>query len=249
MVRTILLTRSEDQNSGFASRLRIAKTALDGTDVVSKPLLKPVSLELSQPLKEKILSLDQYDHIIFISRNAVEFGLPFLSAYWPQWPLSLSWYAVGPATAKKLKREGIQSLSPRLASSEGLLALPTLTGKVGRVLIVRGIGGRELLRQTLTDRGATVDYLEVYKRETIDYRGEFNKGLQSEVLVPVYSGEAISRLTELVTDYRRLKLIVPSRRLQTMAIASGFDKVWLAANQQEESMLEALLKVVTNANS
>ena len=246
MDRTILLTRSDKQNSVFESCLRRVPDLPDGTRIVSKPLIRAVAVELPPSSKEKILDLDRYDRIVFISQNAVEYGLPDLNNYWPQWPLSLSWYAIGPATAKKLKEYGIESEQPQLASSEGLLALPTLTGEVGRVLIIRGVGGRELLRETLTERGATVDYLEVYRREAIDHGAYFNRGLQAEVIVPVYSGEAVDRLMELVPDYSRLKLIAPSRRLQTMAIESGFDKVWLAANQQDESMLEAVLRVVNN---
>ncbi|HIG42077.1 MAG: uroporphyrinogen-III synthase [bacterium] len=248
MDRTILLTRSDNQNAVFESCLRRSLDLPDDTGVVSRTLLNPVTVKLSEASKRKILELDRYDHIVFISQNAVKYGLPGLNDYWPQWPLSLSWYAVGPATAKRLRDNGIESQQPQLASSEGLLALPLLSGQVGKVLIVRGVGGRELLRETLTKRGATVDYLEVYRREAIDYGGHFNRDLQAEVIVPVYSGEAIDRLMELVPDYSQLKLIVPSRRLQMMAIKSGFDKVWLAANQQNESMLEAVLRVVNNAS-
>jgi uroporphyrinogen-III synthase len=202
--------------------------------------MEAVSLDLSTLLKEIILDLDQYDHIVFISQNAVEFGLPLLESYWPQWPVSLAWYAVGPATALKLKLAGIVSLVPEPASSEGLLRLPELVGSIGAVLIVRGVGGRELLKETLIDRGATVTYLEVYRRLPVRYDKDFAQCLQGETIALVYSGEVIARLAELVADYPRIELIVPSKRLLTVAIKIGFDKVRLASNQQDESMHEAL---------
>jgi uroporphyrinogen-III synthase len=49
--------------------------------------------------------------------------------------------------------------------SEALLALPQLQAVAGkRVLIVRGVGGRPLLADTLAARGAEVHFMECYRR-------------------------------------------------------------------------------------
>ena len=51
------------------------------------------------------------------------------------------------------------------ADSEHLLALPELADMAKqRVLIFRGEGGRELLAEALSARGARVDYIECYRR-------------------------------------------------------------------------------------
>ena len=85
--------------------------------------------------------------MIFISANAVRFGLALVDDYWPQLPTGLNWYAIGVATAAVLARHGIAAITPRrFMSSEGLLAVPALQHVSDqRVLIVKGEGGRECL--------------------------------------------------------------------------------------------------------
>lgn len=245
MTNIILLTRSEEQNMIFKAHL----ADLDA-EVLSRPLLRSIPIPLTQAANQVILDLDRFDHIIFISQNAVAFGLKSLASRWPQWPQSLHWYAVGPATAQRLQQAGIQAIVPQLASSEGLLELPGLKLPGGsNVLIMRGLGGRETLKQTLEVRGAVVDYIEVYRREAVAYGNEFIPHQDVEMVAMIYSGEALARLAELIQSHQHLHLIVPSRRLQRIAFSSGFAKVLLAKSQQDDSMLETLQAHVTKANS
>jgi uroporphyrinogen-III synthase len=75
--------------------------------------------------------------------------------------------AVGPGTVAELKKSGVRNIiSPKTGfDSEALIGeLSTMPFGGGRVLIVRGCGGREFLGQTLRSRGATVEYLECYRR-------------------------------------------------------------------------------------
>ena len=57
--------------------------------------------------------------------------------------------------------------------SEALLELASLreaiAGPDPRVLILRGEGGRELLAERLRELGASVEYLELYRRELPRY--------------------------------------------------------------------------------
>ena len=243
MVKTVLLTRLEAQNSQFES-------LFEGSDFcfVSKPLLTTEAIILSAETKKNILNLDTFDHIIFISRNAVNYGIPRLQDYWPQWPQSLSWFAVGPGTALLLENEDLEIYSPLQASSEGLLAMSELQmPRDKKILIVRGVGGREALREGLEERGASVEYAEVYQRNLVEYKSADWAPLEGKVFALIHSGEALLHLSSILGNLlKNYHLIVPSRRLQIMAIDEGFDKVELASSQQDSDMLESLLKCTAN---
>ncbi len=106
---------------------------------------------------------DRYDLVVFVSANAVRFGADILEGRRDA-PIA----AIGQATAAALNAAGLRvSLMPAEgADSESLLALPQLAHMTGqRVLIVRGTGGRDLLQEAMSARGAQVHYAEMYVRE------------------------------------------------------------------------------------
>jgi uroporphyrinogen-III synthase len=103
---------------------------------------------------------------IFISANAVDHGLAVARRH-GAWPAGARVAAVGEATAQALRNSGFRDvISPRERhDSEGLLAAPELRNLKGEsVIVFRGEGGREHLREALEGRGARVDYVECYRR-------------------------------------------------------------------------------------
>jgi uroporphyrinogen-III synthase len=154
----ILITRPARQAAGLAREI----AALGG-----EPLIFPaiVILPPADPaaLREVHWHLSRYDIAVFVSANAVEYGVAD-PASWPHRMLTL---APGPGTAAALAAIGIHNVRiPKTTmDSEGLLALPeleTVSGK--RVVIFRGDSGRELLRTALETRGAEVTQVECYRR-------------------------------------------------------------------------------------
>jgi uroporphyrinogen-III synthase len=108
-------------------------------------------------------ALPGYDYAVFVSANAVEYGVPDPR----RWPPGLVAFAPGPGTAEALADLGIADVRTPATTfdSDGLLALPELMSPAGkRVLIFRGDGGREHLGETLRARGAVVDYVACYRR-------------------------------------------------------------------------------------
>ena len=80
------------------------------------------------------------------------------------WPVSKI-IAVGSATSKALNALNINTITPTLHTSEGVLSLADLKSVDGQdVVIVRGDGGREHLAESLKSRKAIVYYFESYRR-------------------------------------------------------------------------------------
>ena len=154
-VRSVLVTRP----LGDAANTLCAAVEAAGYRAYSQPLIALSALgQLPPAQRHMVLDLDQYQHIIFISANAVRFGMEVVTDHWPQLPVGINWYAVGSATARGLEAFAIHAVTPGSdMSSEGLLALPYLRNVEGqRVLIVKGEGGRHTLRTELLHRGALV---------------------------------------------------------------------------------------------
>lgn len=134
--------------------------------------------------------------------------------------------------------------------SEALLQLPELQNIAGkRALILRGNGGRELLGETLTARGAEVSFCECYQRCAKHYDGAeeamrwHTRGVTTLV---VTSGEMLQRLWSLTPEwYRehwllRCRLLVVSERLAHLARELGWQDIKVADNADNDALLRAL---------
>lgn len=154
----VLITRPARQAAGLAREI----AALGGRPLVfSAIVIMPPSDEAA--LRDVQQNLAHYDIAVFVSPNAVEYGVGD-PAVWPPHLLPL---APGPGTAAALAAVGITNarVPATTMDSEGLLALPELVDVAGRrIVIFRGDGGRELLRTELEARGAHVFQIECYRR-------------------------------------------------------------------------------------
>jgi uroporphyrinogen-III synthase len=242
---TVLVTRPAGQGDSLCERLEAA-----GFTVTRQPLLALEPLDGLAPAQRRLVEdLDRYQHCIFISRNAVRFGLELLFDYWPQWPVGVACYAVGDSTAAALREAGLIVRTPGAdMTSEGLLALPELVAVRGdRVLIVKGEGGRQALRETLGFRGAEVDELACYRRvaPALDGPGLRDRLAREAVrLILISSGEALANLTALLQPRETHKLaditlVVPSARVAEEAVAAGWQQPVVAANAADDAMLAA----------
>lgn len=232
--RSIVVTRPQAQ----AAPLVDAIVAAGG-----RPLLFPL-LEISPAvdglaLNEAIAHLADYALLVFISPNAVSHSVPAILARGP-WPAGLRPAAVGPGTVKALAAHGVTGcLAPtERFDSEALLALPELASSQlhgRRVLILRGDGGRELLADTLRERGATVDCVTCYRRsapsgDAAPLLAAWHVGRLDAVTVS--SSEALRHLLAMLDDegrgfLQKTPLFVPHARIAETARALGLNNIVL----------------------
>jgi uroporphyrinogen-III synthase len=200
--------------------------------------------------------LAEVDVAIFTSANAVDRALPLIRQRGGL-PPRLEIAAIGKATAQALARHDVaRCLQPQAGfNSEALLALPRLQNVVGqRVVIVRGEGGRELLAETLTARGATVIYAEVYRRErpTMDMGVLLKRWQRGEIgAVVVASSETLLNLFDMLgiagqDDLRKTPIIAASPRILPIAAQLGCYSLRLAQAAGDDAIAAALLELAAN---
>jgi uroporphyrinogen-III synthase len=247
---TVVVTRPATQAGRF---LEIARAA--GARCIEYPTLQIDRVELDAGTVARVCA-HPWDWAIFTSANAVESALGQLP-----WPLAARHAAIGRATARALESRGIAvDARPASASSEGLLALPEFAELAGhRVLLVKGSGGRELLRDAAAARGAVVLELEVYRRSAAHPTTSAASGLHSaltgagRVVIAVTSAETLKSLLDHVAanDAPRLRsqtLLVPGPRVAAAAASLGWQgSIVEAATAEDEAMLAALTKLAAGS--
>ena len=239
----IVITRPARQAAGLAQQIAVlGGKSVTFLAIVVLPPADRSALERAQS------DLAQYDYAIFVSANAVEYGVgdPAL------WPAHLVALAPGPGTAAALAAVGI--LEVRIPAttfdSEGLLALPELADvKAKRILIYRGSGGRELLGETLAARGAHVDYVECYQRARpqSDVKTLAAAWRAGEIdALTLTSSEGLDNLWALFDDASRERIaatptFVPHARIAERARTLGFGHVTVTA-PTDAGLLASLLE-------
>lgn len=211
----VLVTRPLDQAEGLTLAIRAA-----GGVPLSFPLLDIAPAADTATLYAQLQPLADYDLAIFISPNAVSYGMAAIVAAGASLPAQVA--TVGAGSARALRAAGVsQVIVPTERSdSEGLLALLELAEMNGkRVMILRGDGGRELLADTLRARGATVEYATCYQRSKTSKTLEELLSLKPEVLT-VTSSEALGHLREMLNQS-----LPPCRGKDRMGVMQKNDSV------------------------
>lgn len=162
--KCVVVTRAAKQAGGLARLLRNK-----GAKVLAVPAIRTVATDNVAEQKAALAALATYNWLIFTSVNTVRYFYETLAREGLD-SRALSGkqiVAVGKKTAAALRGHGIHAdFVPRNASAEGIIeALAAVDIRGAKMLFPRAVEAREVLPETLRDRGAQVDLLFVYRTE------------------------------------------------------------------------------------
>ncbi len=238
----VLVTRPRTQATELVSAIEE-----QGGEAFCFPVIDIVARDENRVAAEAT-AMASPDVTIFISRNAVEYGLRYSGGG--------KIAAIGPATARAIRAAGrIVDIEPEDGyDSEHLLAEPVFRDIDGRnVRIIRGGKGRELLANELKDRGANVDYLSVYERRlpvvSSDMLADIEARWRSGAInvITVMSVQSLQNLIELLPDWCRNQLestplVTPAGRVLKEALDRypAFRPI-LSSGPQAGEMVQAII--------
>ncbi|AIA74342.1 uroporphyrinogen-III synthase [Halomonas sp. XH26] len=244
MSQPVLICRPGNRGEALADSLRAQGASVEHLNVMR---LEPLPEDHVQ--RSVWLDIDQYHKIVVVSPFAAYCLSEALDRYWPQLPVGIDYYSVGRATANMLfeqlgVRVHIPSPDYGEDTSEALLSLASLkTLTHQRILLVAGEGGRSLLADTLSARGANVTRIAVYRRV---YQAP-TPALQQRLLTGDYraliatSGELLQHLARWCEQAAlNQPLIVSSHRLAKLAGKLGFRDLKVASGATPAALAAAL---------
>lgn len=238
----VLVTRPREQAGELVSAIEAA-----GGSAFCFPVIE-ITPRHPDDITHDAAMLGSPDLAIFVSRNAVEYGIEYTGG--------ARIAAIGPATARAVQDAGrvIDVQPSRGYDSEHLLAEPALSDVAGkRIRIIRGQAGRELLADTLRARGADVDYLAVYDRRLpeadpsvlADLENRWRGGIIS--VVTAMSVQSLENLVALLPASCRqylesTPLVTPAGRVIQKALdLFPASRPVLAPGPQADDMVRAII--------
>ncbi|AWL13341.1 Uroporphyrinogen-III synthase [Saliniradius amylolyticus] len=212
-----------------------------GLNVVGLPLIttEPADEQL-QALSSCMNTLESPVILILTSTEAVRYAESLLADR--DWNQDVV-LAVGQSTAKALQDLGIDATHPEPQTSEGLLALPELSQLEGKpVLLLKGEGGRQLLAETLEQRGAELTSFDLYRRKPNPEAEPSDKWQKDQIrCIIATSGELIDAAFERfdASWLARLHWIVVSERLANQLQQRGVNSVTVSDNATDDALTGA----------
>ena len=177
---------------------------------------------------------ESFDVAVFVSEHAVCCAAAHGWLARPALP-------IGAAAARALQAHGVRPSWPVQANAQGVIEV-LAPSPPGRMLVVKGEGGRTTLQDWLRARQRTVVEWDVYRRVPL------NPGIRGERVdaIVAASGDGLRVVEQLWFAERRdarVPLLVPSERVAGLAKAMRFERIVMTAGASSAAVVDALLKL------
>ena len=241
---SIVVTRPSRQSDSFCQKLHQL-----GASPIAFPCIDIIPIE-----NQTQIDTSDLDFVIFVSPNAVVHGLNLIPD-----PGELSTYckfaAVGPSTAESLINRGVDHVlcSTSTTDSEGLLDLPEFQSLEGKsVLIIKGSGGRTLLKNTLIKRGAKMLTVDTYERALPKVVDTDNLRTKIDLILFTSSEIAENFLAITPKDLQKsllnCQVIAGHQRIAEKVSTLGFEKLPIIAASPADREMLATIKLWAQKN-
>ncbi len=212
--KRVVVTRARAQASGLAKTLRNL-----GAEVVELPAIRIEPTIENEEVRNAVARIDEYALICVTSPNGAHLlfealeaaGLDARALAGPKQQqvgqvepgvTGQTVAAIGPGTARALAAHGIVAdIVPEKFVAESLveaLAEVQVSGK--RVFVARAAEARDVIPEHLTDRGAEVDVVALYKTVREEPTPEATEAAQNADYVTFTSSSTVRNLTEALGD-------------------------------------------------
>lgn len=227
-----------------------------GGMAVRFPVIEIIPVSVPENKEETYAELEKSGIIIFVSRNAVCFAETFLPGMFSKLR-NREILAIGEGTREELAGKGVENVTcaAKGTGSEALLELDIfnpekLAGK--NAIIVRGVGGRDTIRQHLTQHGVNVRYIEVYRRVMPATEAGQVEKIWKETppgAIVVTSVEGLRNLINMSGETFKKELLqvplaVMSSRIRSEALMAGFNhEPAVAATASDKGLMDAITAI------
>jgi len=243
--RRVVVTRPEQQAKSLHRRF----TEL-GAQVIASPAIEIAPVDDTEPLCRSLRRLDEYRWIVFTSANAVgvflaalqEEGLPANAA------AACRIAAVGPATEAALLAAGLHAdYVPDQYLGEAI-ARGVDVEPGDRVLLPRAVDGGSELPEILTERGAIVDDIAIYRSRPVEISTESMRALELGVDAVIFTSGSSARSfaaalaqTSLADLLKRSTIVCIGPKTAEAVRQLGYTPHVTADVHTEEGLIKALI--------
>lgn len=236
----ILITRPKPQAEKLAEEL---------VKLGALPTVFP-ALQINPILNAELdeLNFKDIDKILFISPNAVIHSVGLDPKKWQTIPTSCHIISMGSGTTETLQdyKIRVDIELPQGGTSETLLTHSELLNvKQQNIVIIAGAGGRDVLENTLQQRGAKVEKIVVYQRsKPKKLMPQWHE--RFDILLAT-SGESLENLKDMLLESNqqalmKLPLLLISDRLERIARKLGFTgEIHLSKGASDNAIKKSLV--------
>lgn len=218
---------------------------------LSFPLIQINAVRNYTKFDKELKNLTNYQHIIFISTNAVKYFIRRIQIKNIKLPKNIILSTIGPTTKKALQDffDHDVHCPLKIYDSENLIKINIFKKiKNQKILIVRGVGGREVLKSKLEKKGAEISYAECYQRSYLNLNFDYisNKiGNIEQIFFLITSFESAKFLKKNIANQKvswlnSISCIVNHHRIKK-EVSSIFSKVIVLKDVNYKKLKEILV--------